>query len=92
METFFTAYTKFLDFKTYYFVKKFSAFPELKDVSPVLEAYGMHTSFDKACSIAGVTSNIVKEALLKQVEENLPKAKVVELIGASSFSGKTIAG
>jgi hypothetical protein len=91
METFFTAYTKFLDFKTYYFIKKFSAFPELKDVSPVLESYGMHIDFDKACNIAGVTSPIVKEELLKQIEQNLPKAKVVELAGAGTFFGKTVA-
>ena len=91
METFFTAYTKLLDYKTYYFIKKFSSFPEFKNVSPILEAYGMHTSFDKACSIAGATDAGIKQQLLQQIEENLPKAKVV-VLSHTAFSGKSIAG
>jgi hypothetical protein len=79
METFYTAYTKLLDFKTYYFIKKFSAFPELKNVPPVMESYGMHTNFDKACSIAGITDAAVKEKLLQQAEESKQTGKLVEL-------------
>jgi hypothetical protein len=91
METFYTAYTKLLDYKTYYFVKKFSAFPEFKDVSPVLDAYGMHTNFDKACSIAGLTDAKLKEELFLQVEENSQRAKIVAL-GSLSYAGQSIAG
>jgi hypothetical protein len=91
METIYTAYTKLLDYKTYYFVKKFSAFPEFKNVSPVLESYGMHTNFDKACSIAGVNDPAVKEQLLQQVQENMPRAKVIDLAN-SNFAEKSIAG
>lgn len=79
METFYTAYTKLLDFKTYYFVKKFSAFPELKNVPPVMESYGMHTDFDRACTIAGITDAAVKGKLLQQAEDNKQTAKIVEL-------------
>lgn len=91
METFYTAYTKLLDYKKYYFVKKFTAFPELKDVSPILESYGMHTSFDKACSIAGLTDALIKEQLLQQAEENTQRAKIVEL-DSNSFISKSVAG
>lgn len=91
METLYTAYTKLLDYKTYYFVKKFMAFPELKNVSPVLESYGMHTDFNKACSIAGVTDPVIKEKLLQQAEENTQWAKVFEM-GNVNFSGKSVAG
>lgn len=91
METFYTAYTKLLDYKTYYFVKKFTAFPEFKDVSPILESYGMHTDFDKACSIAGLTDASIKEQLLQQAEENTQRAKIVEL-GNNNFSSKSVAG
>ncbi len=91
METFYAAYTKLLDYKTYYFVKKFSAFPELKNVAPILESYGMHTNFDKACSIAGITNLAIKQQLLQQIEENIPQAKIFE-IGNINFSGKSIAG
>ncbi|MBS1509531.1 MAG: hypothetical protein JST86_01725 [Bacteroidetes bacterium] len=90
METFYTAYTKLLDYKMYYFVKKFTAFPELKDVPPVLESYGMHTNFDKACTIAGITDATVKEALFKQAEENTQRAKVVEL-STTGFNSHTVA-
>lgn len=91
METFYTAYTKLLDYKTYYFVKKFTAFPEFKDVSPILESYGMHTNFDKACSIAGLTDAAIKEQLLQQAEENTQRAKVVEL-NSASFASQSVAG
>lgn len=90
METYYTAYTKLLDFKTYYFVKKFSAFPELKNVPPVMDAYGMHTDFDRACAIAGVTDNDVKATLLEQAKENRQTAKVFELnrtIMAAAITG-----
>jgi hypothetical protein len=91
METIYTAYTKLLDYKTYYFVKKFMAFPELKNVAPVLESYGMHTNFDKACSIAGLTDAAIKEKLLLQAEENSHRGKLVEL-NTTNFSEKSLAG
>lgn len=91
METFYIAYTKLLDYKTYYFIKKFSAFPEFKNVSPVLIAYGMHTNFDKACSIAGVTDAAVKQQLMAQAEQNTNRAKVIEL-PTNNFAEKSIAG
>ncbi len=91
METFYTAYTKLLDYKTYYFVKKFTAFPELKNVSPIMDSYGMHTNFDKACSIAGLTDPIIKDQLLQQAEANTTRAKVVEL-GNNSYASQTAAG
>jgi hypothetical protein len=91
METFYTAYTKLLDYKTYYFVKKFSSFPEFKDVSPILDAYGMHTNFDKACSIAGLTDPKIKQQLLQQAEEHSQRGKIVEL-GMSNYASHSIAG
>jgi hypothetical protein len=90
METLYTAYTKLLDYKIYFFVKKFNTFPELKNVAPVMESYGMHTDFDKACSIAGITDQAIKEQLLQQAEENTQRAKIVEL-GTTYYSGKSIA-
>ena len=80
METVYTAYTKLLDFKVYYFIKQFSTFPEFKNVSPVLVKYGMHTDFEKACNIAGVTDAAIKARLLKEAAATTHKAKVVDLI------------
>lgn len=91
METFYTAYTKMLDFKTYYFIKKFSAFPELKNVPPIMESYGMHTNFDKACSIAGIQDVTIKEQLLHEATAKTQRAKIIELAD-TGFSGKSVAG
>jgi hypothetical protein len=90
METFYTAYTKQLDFKIYYFVKKFTAFPELKNVPPVMESYGMHTDFNKACSIAGVVNEDIKAQLLMQAEGTRQTAKVVDL--SNTATGITAVG
>jgi len=51
----------------------------------------MHTNFDKACTIAGLTDPLIKEQLFQQAEENTPRAKVVEL-GNNSFASKSVAG
>jgi len=56
METFYKAYTKTEQNKLYYFVKRYLSFPEYKDVEDILEGYGMHTDFDKACNIAGINN------------------------------------
>ena len=76
--------------KTYYFVKKFVAFPEYKNVEPVLESYGMHTDFNKACNIAGINDSLTREELLRQANGTLQQAKVIEL-NAGNFPGKSIA-
>ena len=87
MENIYTAYTKLVDNKTYYFVKKFLSFPEFKDVAPVLESYGMHTDFNKACNIAGI-DNSVREQLLKEANATLQQAKIIDL-NTINFSGKS---
>ena len=87
MENFYNAYTKVIENKTYYFVKKYLIFPEFKDVAPVLESYGMHTDFNKACSIAAVNDPKIREQLLNEAEGTIQQAKVIDL--NTSFSGKT---
>ncbi|MEI8058583.1 MAG: hypothetical protein WCG67_00390 [Ferruginibacter sp.] len=91
MDTFYTAYTKLLDYKVYYFIKKYTSFPELKNAAPIMECYGMHTDFDKACCIAGINNPQIKENLFKEVEATITKSKVVE-ISSSDIAKKVIAG
>ena len=79
METSYTAYTKVLDNKTYYFVKKFIVFPETNSIPPILEAYGMHVDFDKACAIALLTDTKIKQQLLEEIENSVQHAKVIDL-------------
>jgi len=88
MENFYTAYTKIIENKTFYFVKKYLIFPEFKDVAPVLESFGMHTDFNKACSIAGIQDPKIKEQLLSEAEGTVQQAKVIDL-NSANFSGKS---
>ena len=81
MENHYTAYTKVINDVTFYFVKKYKAFPEYKDVQPILEHYGMHTNFDKACQIAMVDDKAIKEQLLNDLEQNLNTAKLIQMNG-----------
>ena len=91
MENYYTAYTKVINGVTFYFVKKFKTFPEYKDVEPILESYGMHTDFDKACEIAGIQENDVKKQLLDELQRSAHQAKVIDLTQDISFTNqKTI--
>lgn len=88
MEIFYTAYTKLIENKTYYFVKKFLIFPEFQDVASVLESYGMHADFNKACSIASIYDPKIREQLLMEAEGTVQQAKVIDL-NTANFAGKS---
>lgn len=88
MENFYTAYTKIIDNRTYYFVKKYLTFPEFKDVSPVQESFGMHLDFNKACDIAGITDAKIKEQLLLEAQGSIQHAKIIDF-NTTNYTGKT---
>ncbi len=90
MANFYTAYTKVVENETYYFVKKYLSFPDLKDVPPILENYGMHTDFEKACAIALIYDPKIREQIFKEINSNVPQAKVIEL-ATINFSEKKVA-
>jgi hypothetical protein len=48
MENIYNAYTKEINGRTFYFVKKFTVYPEIKDCPPDLESMGMHSKIYKA--------------------------------------------
>ncbi|MEO6188178.1 MAG: hypothetical protein ABIO82_04790 [Ginsengibacter sp.] len=76
MDTFYSAYLRFVNGSPLYFVKKFSTYPELNGVPPILENYGMHTDFYRACKIAQINDSSVIERLLddiKRAESNTAK-------------------
>jgi len=77
MENFYTSYSKTVQEKNYYFVKKFLKFPEFNNVPDVLVGYGMHTNFSKACSIATIHDPKIRELLLKNLEGTADQAKVI---------------
>jgi len=82
MEKFYTSYERTIDGTTYYFVKQFKVFPEYKTVPPILETYGMHTNFCKACSIARIDDpeiqkNMADELGLFECYAAEPRAQLV---------------
>ncbi len=68
MNTFYSAYTKQVEGKKFYFVKKFSTFPEIKGMPDILENFGMHPDFRIACSIAKVDDATIRQNLLESIE------------------------
>jgi hypothetical protein len=79
MENYYTSYSKVVQNKKYYFVKKFLKFPEFHNVPDVLVGYGMHTEFDKACSIATVNDPMIRQKLLIEMEGNVEQSKVIDM-------------
>jgi alpha-D-ribose 1-methylphosphonate 5-triphosphate synthase subunit PhnI len=79
MENFYTAYSKVVQDTTYYFVKKYVTFPEYKDVPGVLESYGMHTDFKRACEIALINDQEIRKHLLADLQNNQGSAKVIHM-------------
>jgi hypothetical protein len=92
METTFTCYTKKIQGQPFYFVKKFIVLPEYSSVPPVMEAFGMHTDFDKACAIAQLTDASIKKQLLEEVESGLKQAKVIDLAEVNFISQRPAVG
>ena len=79
MENFYTAYTKVVQNTTFYFVKKYVTFPEYKDVPGVLESYGMHTDFNRACHIALINDKEIRKHLLADLQNNPSSAKIIHM-------------
>ena len=79
MENFYTAYTKVVQNTTFYFVKKYTRFPEYIAIPGILENYGMHTDFIRACEIAGIRDEDVQKKLREDLQAIEPDAKVIHM-------------
>ena len=82
MELYYTSYTKTINNTNYFFVKKYTKFSEFKDAPAILESYGMHSNFDKACAIACVNDPAIKERLLKEATTELNYRQINSAITA----------
>lgn len=69
MEYLYNAYTKLVNDKLHYFVKKFMTFPELPGVADVQAGFGMHTDFEKACILCGIDDRICRKQILLELEQ-----------------------
>ena len=55
-------------------------FPEYKDVPGILESYGMHTDFNRACEIAAIDDKEIRDNLfadLQNTDEN--NARIIHM-------------
>lgn len=78
MENFYTAYLKTINGDKFYFVKQYRIFPEYRNVSPILEKYAMHTDFSKACKIAMIDNEVIKQQLIDKLPDNGMAIKLKE--------------
>lgn len=75
-----TSYKKKIEGVSFYFVKRFIIFPELDNVPPVQDGFGMHTDFGVACTIAGINDPVLKDKLWNEIEsDGFSQAKVIEI-------------
>lgn len=79
MEYLYTAYTKTINGCEYYFIKRFMIFAEVEEGCQILDNYGMHIDFHKACKIAGITDQTIKEQLWFQVEPQAREARIIKM-------------
>lgn len=79
MENIYKAYTKEINGKTFYFVKRFSTFPEYENFPPVLDAMGMHINFFKACGIAKIDDEFIINKLMNELHIIPESARVIHL-------------
>ncbi len=79
MEKFYKAYIKEIDGITFYFIKKYTSFPEYKDLPDIMENYGMHKDFNRACDIALVNDSAIRQELLNTLPQNRQKPKIIHI-------------
>jgi hypothetical protein len=79
MENIYNAYTKEINGKTFYFVKKFSIFPEYPNSPKVLDSMGMHTDFCKACKLAKIDDEMIVNNLMGELHIIPESARVIHL-------------
>lgn len=90
MENIYRAYIKEVNNKKLYFVKKFSAFPELENVEPVLDALGMHHNFYRACDMASIYDEEIIKDLYNQLHIVPESENAAETAKSKSFFGSLV--
>ncbi len=81
MEYSYAAYTKTVNNKLYFFVKKYICYSEIQNAPDILESYGMHTNFEKACSIAGVKdANLMQQLFAEAMPAKIQTTVIAPVI------------
>ena len=71
MEHYYKSYTKIINDTNFYFVKKYTSYPEFQDTPEILEKLGMHENFKKACMLAEITDMAVVEKLYDEATASM---------------------
>ena len=71
MEHYYKAYTKSINDTTFYFVKKYTSYPEFQDTPAILDKLGMHKNFKRACNLADIYDLSIIEKLYDEVTTSL---------------------
>ena len=79
METFYKAYSKMVQNRKHYFVKKIAHFPEYEELDDLVLGYGMHVNFNRACSIAKIDSPKIRQQLLAEADYVPATGKLVNI-------------
>jgi hypothetical protein len=86
MENSYLAYTKEINGVIFYFVKKYTTFPDYQDFPKVLDTMGMHTDFYKACGIAEVYDENVVSDLMKELHIIPDRARIIQMNTVKTFT------
>lgn len=86
MENIYTAYSKDISGKTFFFVKKYNVFPEFEGFPKVLDNMGMHTDFYKACDIAKINDETILKKLLSQLRIPPEPTKAIQIHGVKAVT------
>lgn len=80
MEHYYQAYTKTINDTIFYFVKKYASYPELQDTPAILEKFGMHKNFKKACMLAEIFDQLIIEKLYNEASVSLVSEQSITVI------------
>lgn len=81
MKSIYKAYTKEINGKLFYFIKKYTIFPDYEGFPSILDTMGMHTDFYKACSIAKISDESIIVKLMNELHIIPESARVIEIHG-----------
>ena len=91
MNYIYESYFKTIKGEKHFFVKNYLRLDGIGEVSDIMEGYGMHTDFKKACLIAGIKEVHLQQKIFDSMEANLAEAKIINL-NSSLAPVMTIAG
>lgn len=86
MEKIYKTYTKQINGRTFYFVKRFSVFPEYENCPEILDCMGMHADFYKACSLAKIYDKAIIKKLMNELHIIPDSTRIIHMKKAKAIT------